>query len=184
MGEHSLENLRSALGDQIRIDNEKIKFTPTAGNETIEEHLQTRARDIATRGADTFNGVRSEDNASSLPSSLGSPESEQEILASTSAVAVGRKLLYHDGWGAYAESIASILRRYLPDSVTVALVDDHVYAYRKDIIQQSLAAIHELSLRSENGQLLGYGANLFDPDPLVVSFLIDGIVVFSPHTWG
>lgn len=177
LGEHSLENLRSAFGDQIRIDNEKIKFTPTAANETIEEYLQTRARDIATRGADTFDGVRSEDNAFSLPSSLGSPETEQEILASTSAVAVGRKLLYHEEWGAFAESIASILRRYLPDSVTVALIDGHVYAYRHDILHQSLDKIHELSLAGENGRLLGYGTNMFEHETVAVAFVVKGKVL-------
>ncbi len=59
----------------------------------IDHSLQERARAIADAGRNQIARFRSGDDASPW-----APGAEREILSSTSAVAVGRKLLYHEGW--------------------------------------------------------------------------------------
>lgn len=170
-----LEKLRSDFGDHIKIDNGKITFNNTPSNElakSITQTLTNRAREIAARGRNAYDGLRREDEAA-----LTRPVDEREIIASTSAVAVGRKLLYHEEWGADEETHARIIASFLPDNVTVALIDGHIYAYRKDIIGVSVEGIHQMSLNSTNGMLLGYGANLFDADTVGVSFMVGDEVV-------
>ena len=86
-------------------------------------------------------------------------------------------MLYHEGWGIHTDTIARLIREFLPDNVTVAVKGDDIYAYRKDILKQSTDDIHALSLESKNGKLLGYGADLFEAGTVNVQFKIKGKVV-------
>ena len=165
----SRETLRSTFGDAIRIDNDEVLWHRNSTPETDEQRkqdaattLRERARAIADSGKQQFSRSRSEDGTLSLPPGLRIDEPPAEILASTSAVAVGRKLLYHEGWAGYAENLAALIRGYLPDNVDVMVRDGHVYAWRPDLLELAPDQIHVMTLKDESGMLLGYGQNLFD----------------------
>jgi hypothetical protein len=184
--ESSREHLRSEMGDAIRIDNDTISYnrdtTPSNEHrdETIREELRRRARQIAERGRAEIRRVRSEDDASPWPPGFDTDLTEPEILASTSAVAVGRKLLYHEQWTSDEEALAlaRILRSYLPEKVAVAVKNGHVHAWRPDLLDLTLEAIQDLSEGGDNGFLLGYGQDLFvDPFALVSFLNADGKVI-------
>lgn len=176
--ERGMESLRSDFGDYIRIDNDQISLTTNDSHENISRNLHDRAREIAARGRDAFDGLRRAD-AAALPDEFD----PREIFASTSAVAVGRKLLYHDEWGIYADIFARLIRLFLPDNVTVAVKDGHLYAFRKELINVTLEQIHAKSVASTNGRLLGYGADMFEADGVHVDYKIEGKTVggfFAP----
>ena len=126
-------------GYAIRFDGDEVilqcKATPETNEQRLQdisESLRQRARAIADAGRDHFNRARSTDDAVSWTSGFDFGESEDEILAHTAAVAVGRKLLYHDEWAGYAEKIGKLIRRFLPPEVNVAVIDGHVCTFRPD----------------------------------------------------
>lgn len=177
------DRLRSELGDYAKFDGEDDKIgyhEGDQGNEgqgitDISEELDRRAFEIAERGRGEILGLRSEDRGA-----LGLARVQEELLASTAAVAVGRKQLYHEGWPSGAEFFAKLIRAFLPDTVEVAVRDGHVYAWRPDLLDLSLDAIHALSADDQprNGVLLGYGQDLMVHPYSQVSFLTkDGTMV-------
>lgn len=179
MPESGRESLRSTFGDAIRFDGDDIILQRELNPETydqrkqdITESLRERARSIADTGRDYFRRVRSEDNAAAWPPGFDFSESEDEILAHTAAVAVGRKLLYHDEWVGYAQSVGALIRHYLPAEVHVAVIDGHVYAFRPDIVGLDEGQIHQRILDADMGRLLGYGQNMID-EPAVLVKLAD-----------
>ncbi|WAC20981.1 hypothetical protein OVA24_06245 [Luteolibacter sp. SL250] len=177
----SEDRLRSEFGDTIQFDQDKISFHPThdADEQSISQQLTSRARAIADAGRDQILRSRSEDDAAAWPSGFDSGEYDEEILASTSAVAVGRKALYHDEWGSFAAAFANLIRDWLPDNVMVRYLDGHVYAWRRDLLKLRPDEIHALSagLDPQNGVLLGYGQNLGDEPFSTVTLKIGGRVV-------
>jgi len=177
--ESGRESLRSAFGDAIRFDGDEIILQRETSSETDEQRLQDitaslreRARAIADTGRDYFRRVRSTDDAATWPPGFNFSESEDEILAHTAAVAVGRKLLYHDEWVGYAQSVGELIRHYLPAEVHVAVIDGHVYAFRPDIVGLDEGQIHQRILDADMGRLLGYGQNMID-EPAVLVNLAD-----------
>lgn len=191
----SKESLRSAFGDAIRFDNDRILLQRNLTPETDEQRkldigqsLARRAREVADAGRDVIRrAIGSENGALALPPGLQSAEGWDEILSSTSAVSVGRKLLYHEGWPSHSEGIAAVLRSYLPDYVSVMVRDGHIHAWRPDLLDLTPERIQSLSLTYENGMLLGYGQNLFD-EPSVSVMILDqeqrvmGGFRSNPHT--
>ncbi len=177
----SEDRLRSEFGDSIRFDQETISFHPThdPDEQSVSQQLTLRAKAIADDGRDQIERARSEDDAAAYPPGFEAGEFAEEILASTSAVAVGRKQLYHDQWGDYAETIGRLIRTWLPDNVRVATREGHLYAWRPDLIRERLDEIHALSAGFDprNGVLLGYGQNLADEPFALVRFMIGERVV-------
>ncbi len=175
--ESGLERLRSEFGDSILIDGEAISIhTPTSPlSDAIQSTLPDpgiteRARAIADAGRDQIMGLRSGDDGAPWPSS-----SDPEILSSTSAVAVGRKLLYHEEWvgsSQDAQDFANLIRSFLPDEVAVMVQDNHVHAWRPDLLTLAPDALQAKSVAGDNGVLLGYGQNLF-VDPFAVVRIVD-----------
>ena len=171
----SQDRLRSELGDAAKFDgaDDIIEYhegtDENAGNTDIGEGLDRRAFEIAERGRAEILGLRSEDRRVIEAAGI-----QEELLASTTAVAVGRKQLYHEGWSGVAEFFARLIRQWLPDSVAVAVLDGHVYAWRPDLLDLSLEAIHALSSGDDphNGVLLGYGQNM-GVDPFAVVSIHD-----------
>lgn len=185
--ESGRESLRSAFGDAIRFDGERILLQRHTSPETYEQRkqditssLRERARDIAERGRDHFRRFRSEDDAAAWPPGFETGEYDDEVLAHTAAVAVGRKLLYHDEWPGFAENFSGLIRNFLPPEVVVAVIDGHVYAFRPDIIGMEEAQIHALIKEGDMGRMLGYGQNMLDePAALVKLAKEDGTGVSS-----
>ncbi len=179
------ERLRSQLGDSILIDGDAISIHDTttplidaAASQITEPSISERARAIADEGRNQIARFRSGDDAASWPPGFASGVHDPELLSSTSAVAVGRKLLYHEEWAGYAESFARLIRSWLPDSVEVTVLDGHVNAWRPDLLDLTPDAIQALGVAGENGVLLGYGQNLFVEPYAVVSILdADGLVI-------
>ena len=176
----SRETFRSTFGDAIRIDGDDIVWHRDSNPETDEQRkqdaettLRDRARSIADAGASALAGIRSGDDAAAWPPGFETGTYDPELLASTSAVAVGRKLLYHEEWVDYAENFGALIRDYLPDDVSVMAREGHLYAWRPDILPLAPDQIHALSLANENGLLLGYGQHLADRPAVPVS-LRDG----------
>lgn len=173
------ESLRSAFGDAIRIDGDTISIQRHTSPESHEqrkqaigESLRDRARRVSDAGRDQLARVRSEDDASPWPPGFDPSLSEPEILASTSAVAVGRKQLYHERWYGSPESAAAfagLIRAFLPAEVAVMVRDNHIHAWRPDLLTLTPDQIHALSVADENGILLGYGQNLGDSPAAVIS---------------
>jgi len=165
--ESGRESLRSAFGDSIRFDGDAVimqrETTPETDEQrkqSITQGLRDRARRISDAGRDQLARFGSENDVA-----LWAPGAESEILASTSAVAVGRKQLYHEQWPGppeAAESFARLIREFLPPEVEVMLRDNHIHAWRPDLLPLTPDEIQALSVADENGVLLGYGQNLFD----------------------
>ena len=172
----SQDRMRSELGDTAKFDGEDDKIEYHEGSEGNEEELtdtgtelDRRAFEIAERGRAEILGLRSEDRGDIESSGI-----QEELLASTAAVAVGRKQLYHEGWPRAAEFLAKLIRSWLPGNVEVHVRDGHVYAWRPDLLDLSAEAIHALSSGDEprNGRLLGYGQDLF-VDPFATVTILD-----------
>lgn len=170
--EVSRERLRSEMGDAIRFDNNTLIYNrdTTEANEhrdkTISEELRIRARTLAEQGRDQLDGLRSGDDAASW-----APESAEELLSSLSAVAVGRKMLYHEQWPGSPEdavTAAELIRSLMPDNVSVMLRKGHINAWRTDLLDLTADEIQALAEGGDNGVPLGYGQDLFvDPFALV-----------------
>jgi hypothetical protein len=182
--ETGLENLRSAFGDTIRFDGDDIIFQRELTPETYEqrkqsitESLRERARTIEAAGRVVLTNARSENGP--LAGSPGPWENAfDEILASTSAVATGRKQLYHEGWAEDAAVVADLLRAFLPQNVRVLERDGHVHAWRPDLLRIAADEVHAAALEDRNGRLLGYGQNLFDVPSVPVNILgSDGNII-------
>jgi hypothetical protein len=168
------ERLRSKYGGNLKIDDDgKINDNNSDGNvDDIQGEITRLAREVAERGRDAFRRSGYADGTSPWPSGYEAGSEEREILASTSAVAAGRKYLYHEEWPSHidSESLVGILRAYLPDKVTVSLKDGHIHAWRPDLVDLNVDELVVAAKKSENGRLLGYGQNLFDRPSVTVSF--------------
>jgi hypothetical protein len=172
--EVSRDRLRSEMGDAIRFDKDALIYNrdTTEANEhrdkTIREELRARARAIAEQGRDQLDGLRSGDDAASW-----APESAEELLSSLSAVAVGRKLLYHEQWHGSPEdalAAAQLIRNLAPDHVSVMVRNGHINAWRDDLLELTADEIQALAEGGDNGVPLGYGQDMFVDPFAVVSF--------------
>ncbi|MEI8038406.1 MAG: hypothetical protein WCJ14_08450 [Verrucomicrobiota bacterium] len=177
--ESGRERLRSQFGSSILIDGDTISIhnnTSPARDDTASQipkpSISERARAIADAGRDQIMGLRSGDDAAYWPPGFAGGDYDAELLASTSAVAVGRKLLYHEEWAGYAELFARLIRTWLPESVEVTVLDGHVHAWRPDLLDLTPEAIQALSVAHENGVLLGYGQDMF-VDPFAMVRILD-----------
>ncbi len=193
--ESGKENLRSAFGGAVKFDNERVilqrHLTPETDEQrqqTITESLRIRAAGVSDAGRDQFARARSQDDASPWPPGVDPALLEPEVLASTAAVSVGRKLLYHERWHGSEESaqrFATLIRGFLPDHVAVMIRDNHIHAWRPDLLALSADEIQAASVADANGLLLGYGQNLSDRPAAVVNFKNEaGEVIggfFAPH---
>jgi hypothetical protein len=183
-----LERLRSQFGDSILIDGDAISIhtPPTPLRDAIqsaspESTISERARAIADAGRDQILGLGSGNDAAPWPRGFDTSTTTPEVLASTSAVAVGRKLLYHELWHGSAESadaFAGLIRSFLPDEVAVMVRDNHIHAWRPDLLTLTPEAIQALSVANENGVLMGYGQNMgVSPYVTVIIKDADGLVI-------
>ncbi len=158
MDDGDLEDIRSALGENILFDdnrilwNNKLTRTDHGTESNISEDLAEQARAIAERTRTALHRVRSENDAAALPPGFDS--GEREIIASTTAAALGRKQLYHDEWAGYAEEMAAVLRQSLPAKAEVRVIDGHLYVWRPDLTGVSIEEMHAMSLAGDNGKLL------------------------------
>ncbi len=185
-------SLADAFGDQIQIDGDNIQWkggthertqpqTRVGRSESRREPDQ--ASDLARRVSEAARGIlegfRSGDTGAPL-----APQVSQGGAASLGAVANGRKPLYHEEFfPGEAEAVAEHLRSRLPRSVQITAKENHLYAYRPDVVQRVVDAapddypgdslfekIERATLSGTNGQLLGYGAwTMLQPGRVLVT---------------
>ena len=186
-----LEKMKLVFGRQIVIENDTIKWKGNTDERNsdspsgrIDHAAENNPRSIGPAAEAIFRDVRSRDT--------GKPLDASDALsggAALSAVAAGRKPLYHEEWG--QELGADLARRLwglnLP-GVQITLADDgHLFAYRPEIIQAIIdadpaaypgptlfAKIHEATLAGDNGELLGYGARSMLDANIVLVEIMDG----------
>jgi hypothetical protein len=190
-------HLRRAFGDQVEFDDNAVKWK---GNTDANADNNPTGRDSDDRdslakriGSDVeaiFGDIRSRDDGAPLPAGI-----PQEAGAAISAVASGRKPLYHEQWG--PDPSSDLVRRLwgiLPGAVKTVMEDGHLYVYRPELAQAVIDAdpanypglnlfdkIRRATLSGENGDLLGYGArSIFGPDRVKVNIIgPTGDVVFG-----
>jgi hypothetical protein len=98
--------------------------------------------------------------------------------AEISAVAAGRKPLFHEDLGflneADLERAAAHLQRQVPAGIQVALRDGHLYVYNPGLLTQftsgAAPGLDEVIANRDNGLWLGYGVNW--PGPGAVQVVI------------
>jgi len=195
-----LTHLRATFGDQVEFDDNAVKWkgNTNANQDNSTPRRDDDASDDLTRriGSDVraiFEAFRSRDNGEPL-----SPEDSISAGAAISAVASGRKPLYHEAWGTPASS--DLIRRLwdiLPSGIKAILGDGHLYVYNPEAVQAVIAAnpdaypgyslfdkIRQSVITDTDGDLLGYGApTRFFPGRVKVE-IIDpsGIPVFGFYT--
>lgn len=164
--------LKNFFGDQVEIDGDTIKWKGGVTDEStardidesrteLNQTLARDSRDIGRAGQDVYQGLRSGDDGVALD-----PEGASAASAEIAAAALGRKPLYHEQWTPeVASDLAQSLREKLPPEVSIHAREGHLYVFRPETAarilggsEQLLDRIHDLSVRNENGRLLGYGA--------------------------
>ena len=192
-----LAKMKEVFGDQITIENDTIKWkgktderrNSDGASGRLDDAAAVDPRAVGRAGQEIFRDVRSRDTGESLP-----PAVALSGGAALSAVADGRKPLYHDEWGqALGSDLARRLWGLKLPGVEISLQDGHLYAYRPEVVQAIIAAdpaaypgltlagkIHAASVNSTNGELLGYGARtMFEPDRVLVEILDGDVEVFG-----
>jgi hypothetical protein len=124
-------SLRADFGDHVEFTPDKVILKSPMKGLGIAADLLKRESAIMTSGRKAIEALRSKQ-----PAALPPDFDVDELLRETSSVGVGRKLTYHVLWTGYAETIAALLRKFLPKNVTVVTRGDHVYAFRKDLISE------------------------------------------------
>lgn len=161
------ENLRSTFGDTVKVDGEKILIytstqLPSYGNQAqnTDEFVRDRARDLFRRADQEFQRLQQELDGAGLGFQ---GEDEREIariyLAQTSAVAVGRKALFHDtmtpSQAALFEEVVTgsdkgLTYHYAPEG-------GHVMVWRDDLNPMAAADVLRQMEEGKGGLLMGYG---------------------------
>lgn len=165
MDEAGREGLRSAFGDAIRFDGDEVVMQRELTPETYEQRKQSFTESLRERtrvhflqaSAELERLQRTDDGTE-----LGfDGESGREIaaiyLAQASAVAVGRKRLFHDTMTqAEAETFLRITGGF-PPQVGMRYQDGHFLAWRRDLTDiQPETVIADMDA-GRGGLLLGYG---------------------------
>ena len=192
-----VSRLNNVFGDQVEFDDNTVQWkgvNDATDNDQLPrrqgENLDDNPGRIGPAVRDIFSEIRSRDTGDPI-----SPTDSLAAGASISAVADGRKPLYHEQWGqAVSSDLARRLWGTLPEGVTTTLEDGHLYIYRAESVQAIISAsldaypgrtlfdkIRRASLSSQNGILLGYGAMSMDaPNTVLVKILdSDGNEVFG-----
>lgn len=131
MPESSRENLRSELGDAVRIDPDAIALAPAAAAD-ITADLAERSRAVAEVV----------------------PMSDLRVQAGVAAAAVGRVQLFQATIGELAATLARALRKVLPRNLRIEARDGKLFVWRGDLLQADPDAL----AAGDNSSLRGYGA--------------------------
>lgn len=92
--------------------------------------------------------------------------------AETTAVALGRKPLYHEQvLETDAPVLAQALRQSLSDDVGVTTFGPHVYAWKPTALQKPIEQAHAEIVAGRGGRELGYGADLMEPGNVTVHII-------------
>jgi len=191
-----VDKLLNEFGDKITFERDTIKWKGTADERTgdiasgrDQDAEGVDPRGIAANVREVFQDVRSRDTGVPLDAEVA-----YNAGASISAVADGRKALYHEQWGT---ELGADLARKLWDlklpNVEVQLRHGHLYVYNPDAAQAIIDAdpaaypgetladkIQKASIAGTNGDLLGYGARtMLEPGRVLVQIFEGDTPVFG-----
>lgn len=163
--ESGRESLRSAFGDAIRFDGDEVVMQRDLTPETYEqrknditESLRERARFHFLQASGELERLQRADDGAELGFQ---GEGEREVaaiyLAQASAVAVGRKRLFHDTMTqAEAETLLRATGGF-PSQVAMRYQDGHFLAWRRDLTDLQPESVIADMESGRGGLLLGYG---------------------------
>lgn len=166
--ESGRENLRSAMGDAIRIDGDTISIQRDTSPESHEQRkqdigasLRQRAHEHYLQAWDQLTAElgRNDDGAEVGFRGEGQSEIASIYLAQASAVAVGRKRLFHDTMTqAEAETFLRVTTAFPPQvAMHYDPVAGHVLAWRRDLLAADADSLVAEMESGGGGDLLGYG---------------------------
>lgn len=163
--ESGRESLRSAFGDAIRFDGHDVVMQRDLTPETYEQRKQTIIESIRERtrvhylqaSAELERLQRDHDGAEVGFGGEGELGIASIYLAQASAVAVGRKRLFHDTMTqAEAEAFMRATAGF-PPQVAMRYQDGHFLAWRRDLDDIAPEAVIGELMDGRGGMLLGYG---------------------------
>lgn len=182
LGPELRQNLLSLFGPQVNIDGDTIRWNSqeAAAYESQRQDIRSLARSLFTRGTARFAGVglRADVPQESVAAVR---ETLQEAGVQLSAVAVGRKPVYHEDLGLIPPSevadLAASWQTIVPQGVRVFARDTHLYAYHPSVdlfadpTRQLLPQVVE---HANDGRWLGYGINQSERGPKSVVIIRAG----------
>lgn len=165
--ESGRESLRSAFGDAIRFDGDRILLQRETSPETYEQSkqditssLRERARDQFLQAREKLDRLQRKDDGTEV-GFRGEGESEiaSIYLAQASAVTVGRKQLFHDTMTqAEAETLLAVTDHF-PSQVAAHYEEGHLLMWRRDLLDAKPEALMAEMDSGGGGIPLGYGLN-------------------------
>lgn len=152
--------LKTHFGDQIAVEGDRIAWQSNQGAAYESKRASERemARSVFQRMEASLGGLGRGIPASETIGGLDESARHQAAVQAA-AVAAGRKPIYHEQLGEWAEPLAAALRKALPENVPVQAEAGHVIVWRPEITTFQ-AALSEIRAGRGN-DLLGYG-----PTPL------------------
>lgn len=163
--ESGRESLRSAFGDSIRFDGDRVQMQREASPETYEQSKQTietslrgRAREQYLQASGELDRLRRNDDGAEVGFQGEVGSSIAAIyLAQASAVSVGRKGLFHDTMAlADAEAFFAATRGF-PPQVATHYQDGHMLMWRRDLTDLRADELLSEMHASRGGLRMGYG---------------------------
>lgn len=176
------EALRSAFGDAIKFDADRIRLQRHLSPETdehrnldITESLRQRAQGYYIQARENLQRLqRTDDGAEMGFRGEGESKIADIYIAQASAVAVGRKTLFHDTMTQAEAEVFMQATAGFPDSVARHYEAGHFMVWRRDLETLSPERIIAEIESHRGGLLLGYGldspAVLGEPHVLVRIF--------------
>lgn len=165
--ESGRESLRSAFGDAIRFDGDRVLLQRETSPETYEQSkqditssLRERARDQFLQAREQLDRLQRGDDGTEV-GFRGEGESAVAsiYLAQASAVAVGRKPLFHDTMTQAEAETLLLATESFPSQVAAHYEEGHFLMWRRDLLDAKPESLIAEMDSGGGGILLGYGLN-------------------------
>lgn len=180
LGDELRGALKELFGPQISVDGDRVRWNRQSAPayEIDQSHLRQVARSVFGRGESLFSRLGRGTVLQQAPGVL-LEAGAREAGVQVSAVAAGRKPLYHDDWGGVAEDaevadLAQAMQRILPPRAVARAEGSHLFVYHRDALgpwadpQRPLWP--QVRDHSDDGRWLGYGVN-FPAQPSVTVWI-------------
>lgn len=156
--------LKGVFGDQVEVDGDKVRWKgdPKAyerapRNNPVPERVFRRSEDALSQ-------LRPADDAAQVASEV-TRDVQTAQSVEISAVADGRKPIFHEGLGNYTnesvEAVAKALQPELPQGVVARAQDGHLFVYHQGLVSRLATATEDVwpqvVQHSDDGVWLGYG---------------------------
>lgn len=168
--------LKSHFGDQVDVDSETIQWKGGASHAAHERDTLNRRRDaqrVFSRSAGALGPDRLGDGGTEGDRGIQA-ENARVNAVEISAVAAGRKPLFHEQLGHLSETAARAVERSIQAELpigAIARVDlrhgPELYVWHTDLVsrltQPGPSLWQQIQQHSDDGRWLGYGVNWHEP---------------------